>query len=74
MKCLHQLSQNLKKSPYGDRARLNLIQGYKHSAQCLVQFASGLRLRLGPDVYRQLSSMSGCLGFGSKIFRKLMLC
>ncbi len=61
MKCLHQLSQGLKKSPYGDHSRMALIGSYKLQAQCLVQFASGLRLRLGPDVYRQLSSMSGLL-------------
>ncbi|CAD6583189.1 MAG: hypothetical protein TREMPRED_003480 [Tremellales sp. Tagirdzhanova-0007] len=58
MKCLHVLSQQLKQSPYGDHGRMAQINGYKHQAQCLIQFASGLRLRLGPDVYRQLSSMS----------------
>ena len=59
MKCLHVLSQQLKQSPYGDHGRMAQINGYKHQAQCLIQFASSLRLRLGPDVYRQLSSMSG---------------
>lgn len=58
MKCLHQLSQQLKQSPYGDKGRMEQINRYKSMAQCLVQFASGMRLRLGPDVYRQLSSMS----------------
>lgn len=58
MKCLHRLSQALKESPYGDHGRMAQIQAYKHQAQCLIQFASTLRLRLGPDVYRQLSSMS----------------
>lgn len=58
MKCLHLLSQKLKDSPYGDHGRMAQLQEYKHQAQCLIQFASTLRLRLGPDVYRQLSSMS----------------
>nr|ODN86462.1 nuclear pore complex protein Nup93 [Cryptococcus depauperatus CBS 7841] len=58
MKCLHLLSQQLKQSPYGDPGRMEQLQLYKHQAQCLIQFASTLRLRLGPDVYRQLSSMS----------------
>jgi len=58
MKCLHRLSQALKESPYGDHGRMAQLQEYKHQAQCLIQFASTLRLRLGPDVYRQLSSMS----------------
>ncbi|KAK4687416.1 nuclear pore complex protein Nup93, partial [Tremellales sp. Uapishka_1] len=58
MKCLHVLSQQLKQSPYGDHGRMQQINAYKHQAQCLIQFASTLRLRLGPDVYRQLSSMS----------------
>ncbi len=62
MKCLHVLSQQLKQSPYGDHGRMTQINGYKHQAQCLIQFASGLRLRLGPDVYRQLSSMSEWTG------------
>ncbi|KAL1407707.1 nuclear pore complex subunit [Vanrija albida] len=58
MKCLHRLSQQLKDSPYGDHGRMQQLSAYKHQAQCLIQFASTLRLRLGPDVYRQLSSMS----------------
>ncbi|KIS01485.1 nuclear pore complex protein Nup93 [Cryptococcus deuterogattii 2001/935-1] len=58
MKCLHLLSQQLKQSPYGDQGRAAQLSVYKHQAQCLIQFASTLRLRLGPDVYRQLSSMS----------------
>ncbi|ODN84353.1 hypothetical protein L202_00321 [Cryptococcus amylolentus CBS 6039] len=58
MKCLHLLSQQLKQSPYGDQGRMVQLQVYKHQAQCLIQFAGTLRLRLGPDVYRQLSSMS----------------
>ena len=58
MKCLHTLSQQLKNSPYGDQGRNAQINSYKQMAQSVVQFASGLRLRLGPDVYRQLSSMS----------------
>ncbi|WVR05746.1 hypothetical protein IAU60_002771 [Kwoniella sp. DSM 27419] len=58
MKCLHLLSQQLKSSPYGDHGRMVQLNVYKHQAQCLIQFASTLRLRLGPDVYRQLSSMS----------------
>nr|KIR87295.1 nuclear pore complex protein Nup93 [Cryptococcus tetragattii IND107] len=58
MKCLHLLSQQLKQSPYGDQGRTAQLSVYKHQAQCLIQFASTLRLRLGPDVYRQLSSMS----------------
>lgn len=58
MKCLHRLSQQLKDSPYGDHGRMQQLSSYKHQAQCLIQFASTLRLRLGPDVYRQLSSMS----------------
>ncbi|WVQ97122.1 hypothetical protein IAU59_004232 [Kwoniella sp. CBS 9459] len=58
MKCLHLLSQQLKASPYGDHGRMVQLNVYKHQAQCLIQFASTLRLRLGPDVYRQLSSMS----------------
>jgi nuclear pore complex protein Nup93 len=58
MKCLHRLSQALKDSPYGDHGRMAQLNEYKHQAQCVIQFASTLRLRLGPDVYRQLSSMS----------------
>ncbi|WVQ62366.1 uncharacterized protein L199_000506 [Kwoniella botswanensis] len=58
MKCLHLLSQNLKNSPYGDHSRLIQLNLLKHQSQCLIQFASTLRLRLGSDVYRQLSSMS----------------
>lgn len=58
MKCLHRLSQSLKESPYGDHGRMEQLNALKHQAQCLIQFASTLRLRLGPDVYRQLSSMS----------------
>jgi hypothetical protein len=58
MKCLHRLSQQLKQSPYGDAGRMAALQGYKQQAMGLIQFASGMRLRLGPDVYRQLSSMS----------------
>lgn len=58
MKCLLQLSNALKESPYGDHGRMQQLASYKHQAQCLIQFASTLRLRLGPDVYRQLSSMS----------------
>ncbi|ORY20676.1 Nup93/Nic96-domain-containing protein [Naematelia encephala] len=58
MKCLHQLSQHLKTSPYGDQGRAQMLAGYRTMAMGLVQFASGLRLRLGGDVYRQLSSMS----------------
>ncbi|GMK55571.1 hypothetical protein CspeluHIS016_0206270 [Cutaneotrichosporon spelunceum] len=58
MKCLHRLSQQLKESPYGDHGRMEALSSLKHQAQCLIQFASTLRLRLGPDVYRQLSSMS----------------
>jgi nuclear pore complex protein Nup93 len=58
MKCLHMLSQELKNSAYGDQGRMELVAKYRDSARCLVQFASGLRLRLGGDVYRQLSSMS----------------
>ncbi|EIW72690.1 hypothetical protein TREMEDRAFT_70789 [Tremella mesenterica DSM 1558] len=58
MKCLHRLSQQLKQSPYGDHTRMAQINDLKYQAQCLIQFASTLRLRLGPDVYRQLSSMS----------------
>ena len=58
MKCLHRLSQQLKNSPYGDQARMAQIHEYKQMAQSLIQFASTLRLRLGPDVYRQLSSLS----------------
>ncbi|WRT63978.1 uncharacterized protein IL334_000905 [Kwoniella shivajii] len=58
MKCLHLLSQQLKSSPYGDHSRITQLNIYKHQSQCLIQFASTLRLRLGADVYRQLSSMS----------------
>lgn len=58
MKCLHRLSQALKDSPYGDHGRMSQLSALKHQAQCLIQFASTLQLRLGPDVYRQLSSMS----------------
>ncbi|KAL7423797.1 nuclear pore complex subunit [Cryptotrichosporon argae] len=58
MKCLHRLSRALRDSPYGDHARQQELARYRHHAQSLVQFASALRLRLGPDVYRQLSSMS----------------
>jgi len=58
MKCLHDLSTALKQSPYGDHGRMTQLGAYKQQAQCLVQFASGLRLRLGSDVYRQLSSSS----------------
>ncbi|BEJ15888.1 hypothetical protein CspHIS471_0504930 [Cutaneotrichosporon sp. HIS471] len=58
MKCLHRLSQQLKESPYGDHGRMEALSALKHQAQCLIQFASTLRLRLGPDVYRQLSSLS----------------
>lgn len=58
MRCLHRLSQALKESPYGDHGRQAQLNEYKHQAQCVIQFASTLRLRLGPDVYRQLSSMS----------------
>ncbi|WWC58422.1 uncharacterized protein I303_100962 [Kwoniella dejecticola CBS 10117] len=58
MKCLHLLSQNLKNSPYGDHSRMIQLNLLKHQSQCLIQFASVLRLRLGADVYRQLSSMS----------------
>ncbi|ORX34270.1 Nup93/Nic96-domain-containing protein [Kockovaella imperatae] len=58
MKCLFTLSQQLKRSDYADSERSNQIIAYKQMAQNVVQFASGLRLRLGPDVYRQLSSMS----------------
>lgn len=60
MKCLHQLSQALKQSPYGDQGRMGELAAYKQQAQGLIQFAGGLRLRLGGDVYRQLSSMSEC--------------
>lgn len=58
MKCLYQLSQNLKQSPYGDEGRMRELAVLKSQAQGLIQFAGGLRLRLGGDVYRQLSSMS----------------
>ncbi|WVQ85347.1 hypothetical protein IAT38_007512 [Cryptococcus sp. DSM 104549] len=58
MKCLHLLSQQLKQSAFGDSGRAAQLEAYRHQAQCLIQFASTLRLRLGPDVYRQLSSMS----------------
>ncbi|WWC86091.1 uncharacterized protein L201_000962 [Kwoniella dendrophila CBS 6074] len=58
MKCLHLLSTQLKNSPYGDHSRLIQLNILKHQSQCLIQFASTLRLRLGADVYRQLSSMS----------------
>ena len=61
MKCLFTLSQHLKKSDYIDSERTQQIVVYKQMAMNLVQFASGLRLRLGPDVYRQLSSMSELL-------------
>ena len=61
MKCLFTLSQHLKKSDYVDSERTQQIVVYKQMAMNLVQFASGLRLRLGPDVYRQLSSMSELL-------------
>lgn len=64
MKCLHRLSQQLKQSPYGDAGRMAALQSYKQQAMGLIQFASGMRLRLGPDVYRQLSSMSEWRGRG----------
>lgn len=58
MRCLHDLTAALKESPYGDHGRMQTLASYKHMAQCLIQFASTLRLRLGPDVYKQLSAMS----------------
>ena len=58
MKCLHQLNQQLKSSPYGDAGRQERMETLRNQARMIVQFASGLRLRLGADVYRQLSSMS----------------
>lgn len=60
MKCLHRLSQALKQSPYGDQGRMERIAQLKWQAMALVSFAGGMRLRLGGDVYRQLSSMSEC--------------
>jgi nuclear pore complex protein Nup93 len=58
MKCIHKLSTQLNKSPYGDAGSQQQVQRLKGMAMALIQFASGLRLRLGGDVYRQLSSMS----------------
>lgn len=58
MKSLHRLSTALRQSPYGDAGRMAELARYKQQAMALIQFASGLRLRLGGDVYRQLSSMS----------------
>jgi nuclear pore complex protein Nup93 len=58
MKCIHKLSSQLQNSPYGDAGRQQQLQRLKESAMAVMQFASGLRLRLGADVYRQLSSIS----------------
>ncbi|WWC66561.1 uncharacterized protein I206_100464 [Kwoniella pini CBS 10737] len=58
MKCLNLLSKNLKNSQYGDHSRIIQLNLLKFQSQCLIQFSSLLRLRLGSDVYRQLSSMS----------------
>ena len=60
MKTIHRLSAQLRESQFGDNGRAQRMQDLKISAQALSQFASGLRLRLGGDVYRQLSSMSEC--------------
>jgi nuclear pore complex protein Nup93 len=60
MKALHTLSQNLKNSPYGDAGRMQILEMYRMQAQNLIRFAGALRLRLGADVYRQLSSLSEC--------------
>ena len=58
MKCIHKLSTQLNKSQYADAGSQQQVQRLKGMAMALIQFASGLRLRLGGDVYRQLSSMS----------------
>lgn len=58
MKSLHMLSQQLKSSLYEDPNRTEAIRQYKIQAQALIRFAGLLRLRLGADVYRQLSSLS----------------
>ena len=58
MKCVHKLNMQLRESSYAENSRVQKQQFLKGSAMALIQFASGLRLRLGGDVYRQLSSMS----------------
>ena len=52
------LSQQLKSSVYEDANRQEALREYKVQAQALIRFAGLLRLRLGADVYRQLSSLS----------------
>jgi nuclear pore complex protein Nup93 len=58
MRSLHMLSQQLKSSIYEDANRTEAMREYKVQAQALIRFAGLLRLRLGADVYRQLSSLS----------------
>lgn len=58
MRSLHMLSQQLKSSLYEDPNRTEALRQYKVQAQALIRFAGLLRLRLGADVYRQLSSLS----------------
>jgi len=58
MRSLHMLSQQLKTSVYEDANRQEALRQYKVQAQALIRFAGLLRLRLGADVYRQLSSLS----------------
>jgi hypothetical protein len=58
MRSLHMLSQQLKSSIYEDANRTEALREYKVQAQALIRFAGLLRLRLGADVYRQLSSLS----------------
>jgi nuclear pore complex protein Nup93 len=67
MRSLHMLSQQLKSSVYEDANRQEALREYKVQAQALIRFAGLLRLRLGADVYRQLSSLSEShvSGFGN---------
>jgi nuclear pore complex protein Nup93 len=58
MRSLHMLSQQLKSSIYEDANRTEAMREYKVQAQAVIRFAGLLRLRLGADVYRQLSSLS----------------
>lgn len=69
MKSLHRLSQALRQSSYADAGRQRQLDEWRGMAGALVTFAGGLRLRLGSEVYRSLSSMSesGCVGVLDRI-------
>jgi nuclear pore complex protein Nup93 len=72
MKCLHTLYQSIKESPYGDQGRMQQMEALRGAARGLVVFGSGLRLRLGADVYRQLSSLSESAPLNGPVTCELM--